>query len=156
MSSEVEFSFRLTGTGWAGGRIAVGESVATLTASYLSDALGDVIRAVRALLEGGENARASWEEEPGEYRWVFQRRASEVQIRLLAFPDVYDKAPDREGEALLDATCSLIDLGLAVASGAQQVLDELGPDEYQQKWVEHPFPTQDLAALYQLLGSDPV
>ncbi len=68
MTSPVEFSFRLTGTGWAEGRIAVGDRFAMPTASYLSDALGDLIRTVRSLLEGAEGARVSWEEEPGEYR----------------------------------------------------------------------------------------
>jgi hypothetical protein len=155
MPGGVEFSFRLTGTGWAEGRIAVGDSFATPTASYLSDALGDLIRAVRALLEGAEDARASWEEEPGEYRWVFQRSGSEVRMRLLAFPDVYDDGPDEDGQALLDVTCLVTDLALAVASGAQRVLDQLGPDEYQQRWVEHPFPTDDLTALERLVGRDP-
>ena len=109
--------------------------------------LGDLIRAVLALLEGAEEARAAWEEEPGEYRWVFQRSASDVRTRLLAFPDVYDDAPDEKGTLLLDATCSARDLGQAIASGAQRVLDEVGSEEYQRRWVEHPFPAADLSAL---------
>jgi hypothetical protein len=155
MQGRVEFSFRLTGTGWAEGRIAVGDSFATPTASYLSDALGDLIRAVRGLLEGANEARASWEEEPGEYRWVFQRDESEVRIRLIAFRDIYDHAPDEDGQALLDGTCTVRDLGVAVASAAQRVLDEVGPAGYQERWVEHPFPTDDLAALEQLVGRAP-
>ena len=131
------------------------DSFATPTASYLSDALGDLIRAVRALLEGAENARASWEEEPGEYRWVFQRSGSEVRIRLLDFADVHDQAPDEDGEVLLDATCALRDLGLAVATGAQGVLDELGTAGYLARWELHPFPTDDLAALEQLVARGP-
>jgi hypothetical protein len=134
--------------------MAVGESSVTPTASYLSDALGDLIRAVRALLEGAEDARASWEEEPGEYRWIFHRNGSEVRMRLLAFPDIYDHSPDDDGQVLLDATCSLRNLGLAVAAGAQRVLDEVGLDEYQRRWIEHPYPSDDLAALDQLLRPD--
>jgi hypothetical protein len=152
MSSPVEFSFRLIGTGWAEGRIAVGDSSATPTASYLSDALGDLIRTVCALLEGAEDARMSWEEEPGEYRWIFERSGSEVRTRLLALDDVYDDAPDEDGEILLDATCALSDLGLGVASGAQHLLNELGQEEYHARWVEHRFPTDDLAVLTQLVG----
>ncbi|MDX6481436.1 MAG: hypothetical protein QOG85_1946 [Gaiellaceae bacterium] len=152
MADRVEFEFRLTGTGWAEGRLAIGASFATPTASYLSDALGGLIRAVRALLEGAVGARTWWEEEPGEYRWVFQRVGSEVRVRLLAFPDQMDEAPDADGETLLDATCELKDLGLAVVSGAQRVLDDLGPDEYLRRWVEHPFPTDDLAAVQRLLS----
>lgn len=156
MTGGVEFSFRLTGTGWAEGRIAIANSVATPTASYLSDALGDLIRAVRSLLEGAEEARASWEVEPGEYRWVFQRSGSEVRTRLLAFPDVYAHAADAEGEPLIDVTCLLLDLARAVASGAQRVLDEFGLDGYDQRWVEHAFPSGDLIAVERLLRPEAV
>ena len=107
--------------------MAVGNSFATPTASYLSDALGDLIRAVRALLEGAEDARASWEEEPGEYRWVFHRNGSEVRMRLLAFPDVYDDAPDEDGQALLDATCSLRTSELRSLPGRSKFLMTLAP-----------------------------
>jgi hypothetical protein len=130
MADGVEFSFRITGTGWAAVRIGVGGSVATPTASYLSDALGDLIRAVRALLEGAKEARASWEEEPGEYRWILQREASQVRITLLDFRDIYDESPDEDGEVLLDATCGLSELGLAVGSAARRLLDEVGSQGY--------------------------
>jgi hypothetical protein len=42
-------------------------------------------------------------------------------------------------------------LASAVAFGAQSVLDEHGAEGYEQRWVEHPFPLDDLAALQRLL-----
>jgi hypothetical protein len=124
------------------------------TASYLSDALGDLVRAVRALCAGAEATRAAWEEEPGEFRWVLQRNDTEARVQLLAFADVYGDAPDESGQVVFDATCTVRDLGLAVASGAQRVLDELGADAYADKWLEHPFPADDLDALRASLDTD--
>ena len=42
----------MTGKGWAEARIADDDSWAILTASYLSDALGDLLEAIGVLLEG--------------------------------------------------------------------------------------------------------
>ena len=155
MSANVEFEFRLVGTGWAEGRIAIGDEFASPTASYLSDALGDLIRAVGALCEGAHEVRASWDEEPGEYRWIFQRVGSTVRLRLLGFPHLrgWQDAPDGDEEVLLDAECPVSDLASAIASGAQRLLDEVGADAYEEKWVEHPFPADDLAALEQSLNA---
>src|SRR5690349_4440222 len=85
----VEFDYRLTGLGWAEARISDGRSDATFTASYLEHALGDLLEAVGILLEGADEARCSWMEEPGEYRWVFRREGSAVQLRVLGFADMY-------------------------------------------------------------------
>jgi hypothetical protein len=71
--SEVEFEYRLVGTGWSEARFAVGDRWVGLTASYLEDALGDLLLAVRLLAEGDTSGRASWAEEAGEYRWLLDR-----------------------------------------------------------------------------------
>lgn len=83
----VEFSFRLTGTGWAEARVAEGSNWIRLPASYLSDALGEVLLAIAELQDGEESSVASWEEEPGEYRWVFSRNDEDVSLQVLAYKD---------------------------------------------------------------------
>ena len=165
MGEGVEFCFRITGSGWAEGRLTVGTSAATAEVSYVmtEDPLGDLIRAVRALLEGAERARVWWGEEPGGYRWVLQRSGSEVRVKLLAL-DEYEQGA-AEGEVLMDASCQLRDLGLAVASGARDVRYE--SDSPRRSWrilsrwslrMTHRLPTDDLAdlaALERLLAAHP-
>lgn len=58
----------------------------TLTASCLSNALGDLLDAVERLLSGATEVRCSWSQEPGESRWVFRvsRGAIDLQILQLA------------------------------------------------------------------------
>ena len=56
-------------------------------------------------------------------------------------------APDRDGKVLLDVECELIDLVRAVNVGAREVLETHGADGYQERWVEHAFPQDDLVAL---------
>jgi hypothetical protein len=149
----VEFSYRLTGTGWAEARIADDSAWVTLTASYLEDALGVLLEAVGVLLEGAVTARCSWEEEPGEYRWIFDRSDTEVDLRVLAFGDVYSRDPDEKGVLVFRTLQPLAVLSTAIADGAQSVLDEYGEEEYLRRWVDHPFPTAHLALIKERLAA---
>lgn len=145
--STVEFIYRLTGTGWAQAHIADGASRATISASYLEGALGDLLEAVGALLEGADAARCSGEEEPGEYRWIFEREGADVHLRVLAFRDLYSSEPDENGAVAFTARQPLATLAGAIADGAQAVLDEHGEEGYLRQWVDHPFPTAHLALI---------
>jgi hypothetical protein len=149
----VDFSYRLTGKGWAEARIADDDSWVILTASYLSDALGDLLEAIGLLLEGAPEARCSWEEEPGEYRWIFRRSGHDVCLTVLAFPDQLAREPDEQGRLLFRTTQPLPVIALVIADGAAAVLNEYGEDRYNEEWVEAPFPTAHLAMIRQRLAA---
>ena len=140
----MEFSYRLTGAGWSEGRLSDGHSSVTLTASHLGDALGVLLNAVSALLEGAQQARCSWVQEPGESRWILDRAGSQVRLRVLAFHDAEFPEPDDRGRVVFETTAPLGELADAVARGAQEVLGEYGEDGYLELWREHAFPVSPL------------
>ena len=79
-----------------------------MTASYLSDAFGDILGAVIRMVEGQPEATASFAEEPGEYRWRFIRKEPDrLIIRILDFPQLWGNRPDEEGKVLFEAECRL-------------------------------------------------
>lgn len=146
--AEVQFTYRLVGPGWSEGRFAIGDRWVGLDASYLTDALGDLLRAVYGLVQGDASARVSWALEPGEIRWLFARSGSSVAVRVLSFSDDYlDQPADDLGEDEIDGTVPLRSLAEAVAAGARAVLEEHGESGYKERWIEHPFPTATLAEL---------
>jgi hypothetical protein len=161
----MEFIYRLTGAGWAEARIADASSTATVTASYLSDALRDLLRAVLLLLEGAAEARCSWEEEPGEFRWVLTRAGNgQVDLKILAFDDLwaapdrkaedgaqarFANEPDDQGELLFLTSQPLGVLARAIADGAAAVLAEHGEEGYLAEWGLAAFPTADLVAIQE-------
>ena len=147
MPAAVEFDYRLVGTGWSEARFAVGSQWVSLTASYLDDALGDLLLATRLLVEGDTAARASWAEEPGEYRWLLDRDGEGMRVRILEFPELWSDAPDGDGDVLLDATCDFRAFVAALTLGARQVLNAHGEEGYHERWLDHPFPTEHLQAL---------
>ena len=63
--------YKLTGSGWAECTIADGEQSCTVTASYLSDAFGDLVLSAVVLLRWFNEVSFSFVEEPGEFKWVF-------------------------------------------------------------------------------------
>ena len=67
----MELRFKLRGAGWASACLEADGVTAELTASYLSDALGNLLRALGELIAWEESARCSLAEEPGEFRWLF-------------------------------------------------------------------------------------
>ncbi|HEX5584002.1 MAG TPA: hypothetical protein VFX08_10040 [Gaiella sp.] len=143
----MRFEYRLAGTGWAEAQITDDHASASLTASYLSDALGDLLAAVRAVRTGSTEVRCSWEEEPGEYRWVFRRSRDDIALRILWFDDQYDSEADETGRVVFETTQKVDALVAAIASAAQRVLDEHGEAGYVARWVEHAFPTAVLLDL---------
>lgn len=146
------FGYDLTGTGWSVGELSYGDARTSLSASYLSDALGNLLTAVWMVGEGEEPARCSWDEEPGEYRWIFSSVGDNVRLLVLWFDDLWGDAPDDTGEPVFDVEVSRQELVRAVSEAAQAVLDEYGEEGYKKKWVQHDFPLDTLRLLQGSLG----
>ena len=152
-----EFDYCLTGAGWSAARVADEHHHASLSASYLSDALRSLLDAVALIVEGHRDARCSWDEEPGEYRWIF-RRANDidvVELRILMFPELWGNGPDAEGAEVFRTMQSPLRFGRVVLAGAQRVLDEHGEEGYAAQWIEHPFPVDALARLRGAIAASP-
>lgn len=150
----MRFSYELVGAGWASAVVSSGEVTATVTASYLDDALGDLLTAVWRILQGDLDATARWTEEPGEYRWRLTPESGHVAVRILEFPGMYSEQPDSEGLLVFEANPSPRVLGTAVSSGARAVLDRYGLAGYREKWHEHDFPIETLQAMESWLARD--
>jgi hypothetical protein len=151
----VEFSYRLTGFGWGLARVSGDSGQVALGSSYLSDVLGDLVEAIGVLLEGSSRTECSWSLEPGEYRWIFERPGSQVHLRILAFDDFWPPQPEENGTLVFETCCPLRQMASAVAKGLDDVLAKYGEDEYLRLWVEHPFPTEMLTEVKELIASLP-
>jgi len=149
----VRLRYELTGTGWAECEVEVGDQRVVATASYLSDALDELCRAVVELLRGEPSSRAAFDEEPGEYRWLFDRVAEDrVRVRVLEFRELWGNRPDAEGQLVFDAECRLRTFAGALLSELQRLLRSYGEAGYKEKWAEHGFPSRRIDQLRDLLA----
>jgi hypothetical protein len=146
----MEFSYRIAFIGEVEARLADERTAATVTASWVTeDALGDLLEALVHLLEGAAETRCSWEEEPGEYRWIFIRTRGQVELRVLGFADLDDHEPDEHGRLVFATRQDPQTLVSVIADGITAMLAEYGEAGYQE-WMD-PFPAQTFARLQQLL-----
>ena len=148
----MQFAYRLVGTGWAEADVGDGTATATLTASYLGDALGDLLYAIWRLLEGDAETRCSWAEEPGEYRWIMQRDGDYVHLRVLEFMSTHPPRPDEAGRLVFESHPEVRALARAIALGASRTLEEHGEQGYKGMWGS-PFPTKTLELIRDALES---
>src|ERR1044072_686032 len=100
--------YKLTGTGWSECTVEIDKDLVCITASYLSDALDSLLLAMIDLLRGNKDTTASFDEEPGEYRWRFKRvDKDKLAIRILWFDELWSNESDEKGKLIFDAECRL-------------------------------------------------
>lgn len=140
----ISINYKLTGAGWSTCDVQINEHRVNVSASYLDDALGDFARAVRALLKGMDEARFSFAEEPGEYRWILRPNSDHLHCRILWFDALWSNRPDAVGAVILDAHCNFRDFVSATLVMLNQVLLEHGEEGYLEKWIQHAYPMKEL------------
>ena len=125
-----------------------------MQATDLTDALGDLTRAVIVLLEGGDMASIVLEDAPGVHEWHLTREDALVQLRIHSWADRKSGHADLvfSQERTVSLACPLA----ALARELALVLDVLwvghGPDGWQRLSPKHPFPTPERRRLQQLLS----
>ncbi|MGC5398635.1 hypothetical protein ACPXCP_23220 [Streptomyces sp. DT20] len=152
MTAGIQFSWELSGSGWATCRIADGPCERRDVVSYCTDALADVLHGLAALYGPGPVHRFSFDLEPAEIRWVLRGAGPDVEITIYLFPDMsasFD-APDGAGTLVWSSRQGLGVLSHAVMEAAQSVLRIHGEEGYRAKWLQHPFPVAALQDLRRL------
>ncbi|MFC0350635.1 hypothetical protein [Undibacterium danionis] len=148
MTVPLKIIYELVGTGWSKCMVEVGERRAELSASYLSDALGNLVLFACAAGSGFHSVSFGFDEEPGEYRWVAESiDANLLLVRILEFPDLWGHKPNTEGKVLLEFQIAPRLLAQAVFATANEVLQKYGSKGYAEKWALHSFPERELAML---------
>jgi hypothetical protein len=150
MSLSIEY--HLVGSGWAECRVRFNDAKCEISASYLSDALGNLVLAAAAVVAGVHSVSVGFDEEPGEYRWVVVKSGNnEVNVRLLEFQELWGNEPDGRGKLLMEFAVPPLEFGEAVAIAASGVLTKYGATQYKERWVEHEFPHRQLELLNEFI-----
>lgn len=145
----MKLRYNLTGSGWSEAVLEDGAHTVTVTASYLSDALGALSRGALAVLRGSGEVRFSFDEEPGEYRWVLRKKDAEnYELTLLEFTTLWANKPDDAGSVIFQRNVSRLGFAKMVLMALEDVRHEYGEAGYKAKWVSHEFPSRELAELH--------
>lgn len=153
--SEITFTYRLIGIGWSRATLSHNRQQIELVASYLSDALGDLVHAVVQLLEGAASASCNWEQEPGAARWLLDRHGDDLHITIMQTDsssyEWSESADPRTFETVFESCCSLRQFASQVIEQLDALLASVGVKGYAERWLEAPFPVEGYERLKQLL-----
>lgn len=135
--------------GWADCRIADERSAVALHFGYCTDALRDLLAEMASVIAGrAATARFSFDAEPTEYRWMLRARSDGIEVCIHRFASFGD--PEGSGELVWRSCQPRVRLASLFADAAQRVLDVHGEDGYLRRWVQHPFPVNELRELHRL------
>jgi hypothetical protein len=153
MKEQIHISYKLVGSGWSECRVETNNGRAELSASYLSDALGNLVRSAIAVVSCFHIVEFGFDEEPGEYRWSMNALGNNfIRLRVVEFPELWGNKPTETGRLLLEEIITILDYAKAVHACAITVLQEYGLVGYAEKWAEHQFPERELAILGDLIA----
>ena len=148
MSVTVEY--KVHPNSWSDCIIAVDSEVIRLEASSFTDALDDLLRATRGILEAGIEATATFMDLPGESRLKLLPLGDRLLIRVLRFDDTFSRELDADGELVAEVECRLRTFAGAVLAAAQTVHREIGIHAYRTA-QRYDFPVDQMAALQAAL-----
>jgi hypothetical protein len=138
--------------GWVDVSLSDGVVSVPVTGSYISDALGDLVRATLYVAQGQFRAECSWLSEPGESRWLLESVPTGLNLTVLEFGDWHPRKPDTQGRAIFVFEGSLQRWVRQLLGEFQRILDEFGEDGYQERWSHSfSFPAAELHELRRWL-----
>ncbi len=150
---KLTITYDLVGTGWAKCIVGDEQSSTELSASYVSDALGNLVLAAIGAVSGFRAITFGFDEEPGEFRWVIRAvDVNEIEIRILKFNRLRGNQQDGEGHPLFTAQCRPAVFARAVYVAANTVLEKYGYEDYKEKWYQYPFPKEYFDILARFLA----
>jgi hypothetical protein len=153
-SQPLLISYELEGAGWAKCSLQSDVGAVQITSSYLSDSLRDLVLSALSVLGGFRGVDFSFDEEPGQYRWVIESTGeTTIDLQLFEFPDLGSNEPNDKGSRLFLVHTNRTIYAQAVLTAASAVLAKHGLAGYLESWHKHPFPARELELLQEALAA---
>jgi hypothetical protein len=128
-------TYSLIGQGWCQATLRDGAHEVSIRATYLTDALRDLVDAVIAVMRGASHVACTWQDEPGEHRWLFDRQdADEVTITIRRFDSTFSRQSDELGEIIFTARCPQRRLAGQLLTQMWHLLNDQGLEGYRGLW----------------------
>src|SRR4051812_8224195 len=131
MSFRVEYE--VGNAGWANCRVAFGDLVVDMTASYLHDSLHQLCDVVASIARGARSGTVVFVDEPGEHHLNLTRTGeSDVSVQIVWHDEwtSWGIGAAVKSRVILEETTTVAHLRGQTYSAARAVLDSLGPEEY--------------------------
>ncbi|WP_129688995.1 hypothetical protein [Gottfriedia acidiceleris] len=152
----MNFTYELSGRGWAVGKIEVNSNVINFTTSYLSNPLLDMLNALLSLIPECvpyplKQTSFEWYDEPGGSTWKLERiKSSQLSIEIVYYAD------DRKSKIVqqMKEVCNIVDFCRTVVNALEKLLKKHGTDAYKELWVNDEFPINKFHMLKEYVNKN--
>lgn len=148
----MKYAYTLTSRGWITCTVEIKGHEIEIRASYLSDALYDFLSALIRINKYNGVQHAEFAEEPGAYRWIFERHDNLINIQILWFADTLAQEPDENGIVQFNQWCYLYDFNAGVLQGIEELWQIWGEEGYREKWG-YKFPHKECEDIKKIVSA---
>ncbi|WP_339213849.1 hypothetical protein [Solibacillus sp. FSL W8-0372] len=146
--SMLKFNYKIIGIGWAICEIQTANESFTFRASYLSDALGDLLNALLSLNSDmntesyGDETNFSWYQEPGLTEWHIKAFDIKSNVENLHFKinQYVDDTEKGDPETTSAFTCNYDEFVYSVVESLDRLMQKFGLVGYRAIWLDSDFP----------------
>ncbi|MBD8036689.1 hypothetical protein H9635_08040 [Solibacillus sp. A46] len=146
--SNLKFNYNITGVGWAICEIQTANGTFTFRASYISDALGDLLNALLSLNSDmntesyADETKFSWYQEPGLTEWHIKAfdiksNGENLHFKINQYIDDTEKGAPETTSAF---ACNYDEFVYSVVESLDRLMQKFGLVGYQAIWVDADFP----------------
>jgi hypothetical protein len=135
----ITFSYQLVERGWIKVNLTTEENEIEFDALNLSDAPYDLIIALTLLLEGESETVCSWQDEPGEYRWVFKMQENHLELKILELKETFSHQKNENAHIIFYGSDDFIKFVHRVLREFNLIKTQYTVNGYKNLWG-HEFP----------------
>jgi hypothetical protein len=125
------------------------ESFVTAVSHAPYDSLCDLIKALSALLAGGDNLTVKWNREPEEYDFELQREGAEVRLSVTRYPN-HRRLKSKSEQVFAHAAATPLALCEPFWKALRELHRDITVDEFDKNWRRE-FPEAEMQELTQRL-----
>lgn len=153
----MKFKYELSGAGWADGFIEVNTNIEYFSASYISDALHDMLKAIISILPGLvpfpiQSTQFEMHEEPGGTVWTLNKMdTNHLNIKIDSYENLLQR---KKLDGSYEESCTISVFVRAVVTSLDLLLQQHGLDGYKEKWINYDFPLKEYLMLKDFLHTE--
>ena len=142
-------NYSLYNHGWADVSFADNNQKFETSVSYLHDSVLDLFNMALDLKNGLRTSEAIFLQEPGETRLVVNVNNENAYYEVRVYKDwaSWGSTPLDDYKVMMSGLCSSTRIVQQIHTALYKLYEDIGPEEYKKRWVEHDFPE----ALYKRL-----
>jgi hypothetical protein len=150
----IDFACELVAQGWMRWTFKSDENEVTIHASYLSDAPLYFVNSLISICESlSKDSVCIWQDEPGEFRLVFERKEDTLSLRILRLEKNFSKSDNEQAEVLFTCSEKIRKFVRLVLREFEKLRLVHAGEKYKDLW-QHDFPTQAISRLRMVYKND--